>query len=118
MNNTRDRKIKRHKRVRAKVKGSEQKPRLSVFRSSRHIYAQLINDEAGLTVAQFNDSVLNVKKNNKISKIETAKSVGKALGEQVLEKGFKEIVFDRGGYKYHGRIKALAEGLREVGVKF
>lgn len=95
-----------------------QRPRLSVFRSSRHIYAQLIDDIKGETMTQFNDSLLDLKEKKKTVKSDRAKLVGKHLGKILAEKGIKKIVFDRGGYKYHGRVKALADGLRETGVKF
>lgn len=118
----------RHRRVRAKIAGTEKCPRLAVFRSSRHIYAQLIDDQNQKTLAQSNDLFLGFKKSKSrgqtggekgtAAKINLAKNVGRALGQMVLEKGLSQIVFDRGGYKYHGRVKALAEGLREVGVKF
>lgn len=107
----------RRARVRAKISGTAKKPRLSVFRSNRHIYAQLIDDAAGLTLAQFSD-LSEGKKIKSAKKIDSAKKVGEALGKKILEKGFKKIVFDRGGYKYHGRVKALAEGLRAAGVEF
>lgn len=115
------RRKRRHQRVRAKVKGSIKKLRLSVFRSNKNIYAQAINDETGQTLAQANDGLLRKDKSasKKIkSKVDSAKQIGKLLGEQILKKGYKSIVFDRGGYKYHGRIKALAEGLREAGLDF
>lgn len=114
----REQRIRRHKRVRARVTGASQRPRLSVFRSSRHIYAQLIDDVKGKTMAQFNDSLLDIKESKKTVKSDRAKLVGKHLGKILSEKGIKKIVFDRGGYKYHGRVKALADGLRETGVKF
>ncbi|MEK7209327.1 MAG: 50S ribosomal protein L18 [Patescibacteria group bacterium] len=114
----REQRIKRHKRVRARIIGADQRPRLSVFRSARHIYAQVIDDVKGETMTQFNDSLLNPKENKKTVKSERAKLVGKYLGKILAEKGIKKIVFDRGGYKYHGRVKALAEGLRETGIRF
>jgi large subunit ribosomal protein L18 len=106
--------IKRHKRVRAKIKGDAKKPRLCVFRSSNHIYAQLIDDEKGKTLAAVND--LDVKSKDKKAGI--ARRIGTLLAEKAKEKKIENVVFDRGGYKYHGRIKALAEGAREAGLKF
>jgi large subunit ribosomal protein L18 len=106
--------IIRHKRVRAKVKGSESTPRLCVFRSSAHIYAQLINDATGKTILAVND----VELKGKDKKSDSAKKIGKMIAEKAVEKKITEVIFDRGGYKYHGRVKALAEGAREGGLKF
>lgn len=106
--------IIRHKRVRAKILGSESKPRLCVFRSSQHIYAQLIDDATGKTILAVND--IEVKGKDK--KSDSAKKIGKMIAEKAAEKKISEVVFDRGGYKYHGRVKALAEGAREGGLKF
>ena len=109
---TKEKRIKRHKRVRAKIKGNLNIPRLCVFRSNNHIYAQLINDEQGKTIASVNDTGLKGKKQ------EIAKQVGINLALKAKENKIDKIVFDRGGYKYHGRVKALAEGVREGGIKF
>lgn len=98
--------IRRHKRIRAKIKGTAKVPRLCVFRSNKYIQAQLINDEKGKTLLMVKD----VKS--------AASKVGKVLAEKAIEKKIKKVVFDRGGYKYHGRVKALAEGAREAGLKF
>jgi large subunit ribosomal protein L18 len=106
--------IIRHKRVRAKVLGSEAKPRLCVFRSAQHIYAQLVDDATGKTILAVND----VELKGKDKKAESAKRVGKAIAEKAAAKKISEVVFDRGGYQYHGRVKALAEGAREGGLKF
>ncbi|MDD3170252.1 MAG: 50S ribosomal protein L18 [Candidatus Paceibacterota bacterium] len=108
--------IKRHRRVRAKIKGDSKKPRLCVFRSSNHVYAQLIDDNKGKTIIAVND--LDLGKKAKEKKISIARQVGILLGEKAKEKKIGTVVFDRGGYKYHGRIKALAEGAREAGLKF
>lgn len=112
--------IIKHRRVRARVKGTAERPRLSVFRSNRHIYAQVVDDTQGKTLAHLNDAVLDESKSKRkrSPKTDKARLIGKILGETLLKKGVKEIVFDRGGYKYHGQVKALAEGLRETGVKF
>ncbi len=101
-------------RIRARVKGVANVPRLSVFRSNRYTYAQLIDDEKGITLAQASDLK---EKNRQQSKTERAKQTGKLLAKKSLEKKIRRAVFDRGGYKYHGRIKELAEGARESGLK-
>ena len=106
--------IRRHARVRSKVKGSSARPRLAVYRSITHIYAQLIDDVAGKTLAAA--SSLDAR-DSKDKKAERAKAVGTALGERAKKAGINEVVFDRGGYRYHGRVKALAEGVRAAGVK-
>ena len=105
---------RRHHKIRAKIIGSKKCPRLSVFRSNQHIYAQLIDDEEGKTLANISD--LKLKKN--IKKIKAADEIGKLIAEKALEKKIKKVVFDRGGYKYHGRIKAVAEAARKGGLKF
>ncbi len=107
---------RRHRRVRAKVFGTARLPRLSVFRSARHIYAQLIDDEKAGTLAAASDSEL--KKTDNKKKADKALQVGKLIAEKALKKKIEKVVFDRGGYKYHGRVKALAEGAREGGLKF
>ncbi len=106
---------RRRGRVRAKVFGTAGKPRLSVFRSSEHIYAQLIDDEKRITLVSESD--LKVKKEKK-TKVEIAKELGGSLAGKAKKTGITEVVFDRGGFKYHGRVKALAEGAREGGLKF
>lgn len=106
---------KRHKKVRTKIKGTSKVPRLYVFRSNKHIYGQLIDDEKGKILLSVKDS--GIKKEAK-GKIGVAKEVGKLLAEKALDNKYKKVVFDRGGYKYHGRVKALAEGAREAGLKF
>lgn len=105
--------IKRHKRVRAKVSGTSKIPRLCVFRSNQHIYAQLIDDQKGKTV--LNASDLEIKAKGKANK---AKEVGKLIAQKAVEKKISKVVFDRGGYQYQGRVKAVAEGAREGGLKF
>ncbi|MGC8981362.1 MAG: 50S ribosomal protein L18 [Minisyncoccia bacterium] len=104
----------RHRRIRKKVKGTKERPRLSVYKTNLHIYAQLINDEEGRTLTSA--SSLEIKE--KMSGIEKAKRVGEIIGERILNLGIKRIVFDRGGYKYTGRVKKLAEALREKGLEF
>jgi len=107
-----------HKRVRSKVDGTTERPRLNVFRSLNHMYAQVIDDSASATLASA--STLPGKSGEKIvgGNIEAAKIVGKLIAERAQEKGIKKVVFDRGGYLYHGRIKALAEAAREAGLEF
>ena len=115
MNNYRMRLI-RHKRTRKKISGTKDKPRLSVFRSLNHIYAQIINDDNGNTLLQANSLELKTTKTQ--TKTSIAEEVGKLLGQRAKEKKVKKVVFDKGGYKYHGRIKALANSARKEGVKF
>lgn len=108
---------RRHKHVRHRISGTNERPRLNVFRSSKHIYAQLIDDENGVTLVSSStvDKALNLEKSGDV---DAAKQVGELIGQRALEKGIDTVVFDRGGYLYHGRIKALAEGAREAGLKF
>jgi large subunit ribosomal protein L18 len=110
---------RRHMRIRAKISGTASRPRLNVFRSSRHIYAQVIDDKVGHTLAAASslDSALAEQMAGKTKK-EQAAIVGKAVAERALEKGVANVVFDRGGYLYHGRVKALAESAREAGLQF
>ncbi len=110
---------RRHNRVRKKLSGTAERPRLSVFRSLRHIYAQIIDDEIGHTLvsASTSDSEMTEQIEG-LNKTDQAQLVGKVLAERALAKGVNQVVFDRSGYKYHGRIKALAEGSREAGLKF
>jgi len=105
---------KRHNRIRTKITGTENRPRLCVFRSNQHIYAQLINDEKNKILAQASDR--NFKKD--LTKTEKAKKVGEIIVKLAEEKKISKIVFDRAGYKYHGRVKALAESIRKRGLKF
>ncbi|MDD5639868.1 MAG: 50S ribosomal protein L18 [Candidatus Pacebacteria bacterium] len=109
-----EKRIRRHKRVRAKIAGSTEKPRLCVFRSNNHIYGQLVDDKKGFTIVSASD--IEVKK--KDTKTSLSKEVGILLAKKAIEKNISQIVFDRGGYQYHGRVKALAEGAREAGLKF
>ena len=111
----------RHKRVRKKVRGSEARPRLSVFKSSKHIYAQVIDDSNGNTLASASTLTPKVKEvlaGEAQKKVDAAKAVGKHVAELALSKDIKEVSFDRGGYPYHGRVKALADGAREAGLVF
>ncbi len=104
----------RHKRIRAKVIGTKEVPRLYIFRSNKHIYAQLIDDDKGKTLISAKD--VDIKK--KIKKTELALEVGKLIAKKALEKKIEKVVFDRAGYKYHGRVKSLADGARQGGLKF
>ena len=108
--------LKRHKRVRGKISGTAERPRLAVYRSNAHISAQIIDDVAGVTLASastYEASCEGVGSNK-----EAARKVGATLAERALEKGISAVVFDRGGYIYHGRVSELAEGAREGGLKF
>ena len=111
--------LRRHLRVRKTVHGTPERPRLSVYRSLSHIYAQVIDDEAGRTVAAASDleAELRGQKNGK-GKTDVAKRVGELIARRALESGVKQVVFDRGGYRFHGRVKALATGAREAGLTF
>ncbi|ACR80567.1 MULTISPECIES: 50S ribosomal protein L18 [Kosmotoga] len=110
---------KRHLRVRSKIKGTPERPRLAVYRSERHIYAQIIDDIAGRTIVSA--STVDKELREKLTKTwnqEAAKEVGKLIAKRAAEKGIKKIVFDRGGFKFHGRIKSLADAAREAGLEF
>ena len=107
--------IKRRKRIRAKISGTAACPRLSVFRSAKHIYAQIIDDEQGVTLVSA--STMDKDFNGNGGNVEAAAEIGKKVAAKALEKGITEVVFDRGGYVYHGRVKALADGAREGGLK-
>ncbi len=106
---------KRKIRIRKKISGSESRPRLVVFRSNRYIYAQIINDEKASTLVSFSSQ--NMEGENKLN-IETAKNVGKMIAQKAMSQNINTVVFDRNGYYYHGRVKALADGAREMGLKF
>ncbi|HHW44544.1 50S ribosomal protein L18 [Desulfofundulus thermobenzoicus] len=117
-----DRKVlraKRHRRVRKKIAGTAQRPRLNVFRSLNHIYAQIIDDEQGTTL--ISASSLSPELRGQLSRggnKEAAEAVGRLVAQKALEKGIRQVVFDRAGYLYHGRVKALAEAAREAGLEF
>ena len=114
------RRLRIKEKVRKKILGTSERPRLSVYRSLKHVYAQIIDDSTGttlLTTSTLNEEVRNQLKNAK-GKTEAAKLVGKLAAQKALEKKITEVVFDRGGYLYHGRVKALAEAAREGGLKF
>ena len=107
--------LRRHRRVRGKISGTAERPRLDVFRSAKHIYAQVIDDVQGVTLASASsmDKDFNAYGGN----VEAAKKVGEAIAKKCLEKGITEVVYDRGGFVYQGRVQALAEGAREAGLK-
>lgn len=105
--------LQRHKKVRKNIHGTDLRPRLAIFKSGQHIYAQIINDEVQKTLAAESD--LKIKDGTKKDR---AKKVGSELAKKALKKNIKSIVFDRGGFRYHGRVAALAEGLREGGLQF
>ena len=109
------RRLRRRRRVRAKVRGSAERPRISVFRSNRGIFAQVIDDDAGVTLAAVNWTEADLRK---LKPLEQAKRAGGVLAERAKAAGVETAVFDRGGYQYHGRVKALAEGAREGGLVF
>jgi len=132
-----EKRYRRHRRVRAKISGSANRPRLCVFRSNKHIYAQLVDDEKSYTILSSSDlelkkSKIKEKKSERklkekeieeeeksiSGKVAIAYEVGKLIAEKALKKKIKKAVFDRGGYKYHGRVKALAQGARDAGLKF
>ncbi len=109
---------KRHQRIRKRVFGTSERPRLSVFRSNYNIYAQIIDDNKGVTLISASTLDKELKELRGKKSIEAAKKVGKLIAAKALKKGIKAVVFDRGGFRYHGRIKALAEAAREEGLEF
>jgi large subunit ribosomal protein L18 len=111
--------LRRHERVRKHVIGTPERPRMNVFRSSSHIYAQVIDDSRGHTLVSASTVDPEVQKQLKgLPKADQARVVGKVLAQRALDQGVKQVVFDRGGYKYHGRVKALADAAREGGLEF
>ncbi|NOY89724.1 MAG: 50S ribosomal protein L18 [Deltaproteobacteria bacterium] len=108
---------RRKRRIRKKVSGSPSRPRLSVFRSARHIYAQVIDDSTGTTIASAS-SMVEAKDSTEASKVELAQKVGAAVAKACADKGVEEVVFDRNGFMYHGRVRALADAAREAGLRF
>jgi len=106
-----------HKRIRAKLEGDSQKPRLAVYRSLKHIYAQLVDDATGTTVAAAGTTE-DAFRGRSGGNVAAAKEVGRVIAERAKEKGIKTVVFDRGGYIYHGRVRSLAEAAREAGLEF
>ncbi len=117
--NRRIARLRRHRRVRKKVSGTPERPRLNVFRSLNHIYAQVIDDVAGVTLVSASTIDRELRPQMKgLTKTEQARLVGEAVAKRALAQGITRVVFDRGGYKYIGRVKALAEGAREGGLEF
>ena len=111
--------IKRHYRIRNKVNGTQQQPRLAVFRSNKHIYAQIIDDTASITLVAASTMEADIaSKLENTANIQAASAVGEAIAKKALDKGITEVVFDRGGYVYHGKVQALADAAREAGLKF
>ena len=111
--------IRRHRRVRSKVSGTQERPRLAVFRSVTHIYAQVIDDTSGHTLAAASDLEADIRKQrNGKKKTQIAELVGAAIARKAVDKGVKAVTLDRGGFRYHGRIKALAEAARKGGLSF
>ena len=111
--------LKRHRRVRKKVSGTQERPRLCVHRSLKYIYVQLVNDDTGVTIISTSSASPEIKDKVKSGKnIEAAKLIGSLIAQKAQALGIKKIVFDRGGYKYHGRIKAVADAARESGLEF
>lgn len=111
--------VKKHKKIRNKISGTSSRPRLAVYRSNKHISVQVIDDLQGHTIASASTNEKDVQsKLDKTNNIEAATLVGEIIAKRVAEKGIEEVVFDRGGYIYHGKVKALADAAREAGLKF
>lgn len=111
--------IKRRRRIRKRIKGTTSRPRLCVFRSAKHIYAQIIDDTRGLTLVSASSTEAEIKKKEKFeNKVALATFIGKQVAERAREKGIQKVVFDRNGFLYHGRVKAVSEGARESGLEF
>ncbi|WP_326908410.1 50S ribosomal protein L18 [Sedimentibacter sp. MB31-C6] len=111
--------LKRHYRMRKNIVGTPDRPRLNVYRSSKHIYAQVIDDATGITLVSASTQEKELKdKVAELTKSDAAKLIGKTVGERAKEKGIDTVIFDRGGYLYHGRVKLLADGARESGLEF
>lgn len=119
MNDKVEQRLRRKRRIRSKVAGTPERPRLSVFRSSQHIYVQVINDEMGNTLASASTLDKDVKSTaTDANKTDAARKVGEVIAKLCLAKGVKKVVFDRGGYVYHGRVSALADAARKAGLEF
>ena len=114
---TRQGRLRRHKRVRKQITGTAERPRLVVFRSSKHIYAQLVDDARGVTIVGAADTSEGMQVEGK-GKVARSFALGRLIAAKAKEKGIAKVVFDRGGYQYHGRIKALADAAREAGLEF
>ncbi len=117
--NRNKKRVERHNKIRNKIVGTPERPRLNVYRSSKNIYAQIIDDVAGNTIAQASTKDKEIAaKVAELTKVDAAKLIGAEIAKRAQEKGIKSVVFDRGGYLYHGRVKSLAEGARENGLDF
>jgi large subunit ribosomal protein L18 len=116
--NTRAARARRHRRIRVSLSGTEARPRLNVFRSLHHIYAQVIDDATGMTLAAASTNEPEARTSLSGTKTDRARAVGKSIAERAKDKGVSAVVFDRGGYLYHGRVKALADAAREAGLEF
>ncbi len=112
------RRLRTTRRVRKKVRGTAERPRLSVNRSNKQIYAQVIDDRSGVTLAASSSVDRELRGSLSGNQVDVAKAVGESLAKRLLERGVKQVVFDRGWYRYHGRVKALADGAREAGLEF
>ena len=111
--------MKRRRRIRKRIKGSSARPRLCIFRSARHIYAQIIDDSRGQTLVSASSAEAGIRKQGAFdNKVALATFIGKQIGERAQEKGIKQVVFDRNGFLYHGRVKAVSDGARESGLEF
>jgi len=115
-NNKKEHREKRHRKVRAKISGTEDRPRLCIFKSNKHIYAQIIDDSKGFTLVFASD--LEVKDSKKDNKVNLAQKVGELIANKAKDKKITNVVFDRGGFKYHGRVKTLADEARKQGLQF
>jgi large subunit ribosomal protein L18 len=120
MKEKRERRERAHLRVRSRVRGSGERPRLSIYKSLKYVYAQVIDDDRGVTLAQANSSDPEIRQqlSKSTGSLEAAKLVGETVAARAKEKGIEKVVFDRGGYIYHGKVKAVAEGAREKGLQF
>ena len=119
LNPRKEARLKRKRRIRTRISGSAERPRLSVFRTSKHIYAQVIDDTTGVTLATASTLSPEIRQQEKVKgKIEDAKRVGKMVADITKAKGITRVVFDRNGFLYHGRVKALADAAREAGLRF
>lgn len=118
-NNKQQARLKRRKRIRKRLSGTAERPRLSVFRSARHIYAQVIDDTAGHTIAAASSVEPTIREMDRFeNKVAQAMHIGKLVADRVMDRGIRKVVFDRSGFLYHGRIKAVSDGAREAGLEF
>lgn len=118
MSSVRDHRLRRHRRIRKKIAGSTDRPRLAVFRSNRHLYAQLIDDLEGKTIVSASTLEAEMRGQSEGNGTAVAEQVGKLVAQRAIEKGVKSVVFDRGGFRFHGKVKALADAARQQGLEF